>query len=178
MHRENPVTDEAGYSGLKWANRSSGVEIEGDGSLDWVQAASIIKDEDLEKFQELVVVDNLSEYFGSGAENGRAAAVSARLKACAVVQLRLGDGNWRGSVGGVVKLNHGHCDIVINWARGLQHAKEYEASGFCYMNDIMLANLEILKVHDLVYMWTLIPIMVMGVEGRIFSTKDPIGQYA
>lgn len=53
-----------------------------------------------------------------------------------------------GSVGGAVKLNHGHCDIAVNWAGGLHHAKKCEASGFCYVNDIVLAILELLKVHE------------------------------
>jgi histone deacetylase 1/2 len=50
-----------------------------------------------------------------------------------------------GSVGGAVKLNHGESDIAINWAGGLHHAKKSEASGFCYVNDIVLAILELLK---------------------------------
>lgn len=52
-----------------------------------------------------------------------------------------------GSVGGAVKLNHGH-DIAINWAGGLHHAKKCEASGFCYVNDIVLGILELLKKHE------------------------------
>ncbi|KAJ7545844.1 hypothetical protein O6H91_08G012700 [Diphasiastrum complanatum] len=52
-----------------------------------------------------------------------------------------------GSVGGAVKLNHGHSDIAINWSGGLHHAKKCEASGFCYVNDIVLAILELLKYH-------------------------------
>ncbi|KAK8938971.1 Histone deacetylase 19 [Platanthera zijinensis] len=52
-----------------------------------------------------------------------------------------------GSVGGAVKLNHGH-DIAVNWAGGLHHAKKCEASGFCYVNDIVLAILELLKKHE------------------------------
>ncbi|XP_066321484.1 probable histone deacetylase 19 [Miscanthus floridulus] len=51
------------------------------------------------------------------------------------------------SVGGAVKLNHGH-DIAINWSGGLHHAKKCEASGFCYVNDIVLAILELLKHHE------------------------------
>ncbi|KAG6398520.1 hypothetical protein SASPL_139984 [Salvia splendens] len=60
-----------------------------------------------------------------------------------------------GSIGGAVKLNHGHCDIAINWAGGLHHAKKCEASGFCYVNDIVLAILELLKTHEyvLISMW-------------------------
>lgn len=53
-----------------------------------------------------------------------------------------------GSVGGAVKLNHGLCDIAINWSGGLHHAKKCEASGFCYVNDIVLAILELLKQHQ------------------------------
>nr|P56521.1 RecName: Full=Probable histone deacetylase 19; AltName: Full=RPD3 homolog [Zea mays]AAC50038.1 putative histone deacetylase RPD3 [Zea mays] len=51
------------------------------------------------------------------------------------------------SVGGAVKFNHGH-DIAINWSGGLHHAKKCEASGFCYVNDIVLAILELLKHHE------------------------------
>ena len=34
---------------------------------------------------------------------------------------------------------------MINWSGGLHHAKKSEASGFCYVNDIVLAILELLK---------------------------------
>lgn len=53
-----------------------------------------------------------------------------------------------GSVGGAYKLNKKTADIAINWAGGLHHAKKAEASGFCYINDIVLAILELLKYHD------------------------------
>jgi histone deacetylase 1/2 len=36
---------------------------------------------------------------------------------------------------------------VLNWAGGMHHAKKAEASGFCYVNDIVLAILELLKTH-------------------------------
>ncbi|KAH0618157.1 hypothetical protein JD844_017143 [Phrynosoma platyrhinos] len=39
------------------------------------------------------------------------------------------------------------CDIAINWAGGLHHAKKFEASGFCYVNDIVIGILELLKYH-------------------------------
>lgn len=45
----------------------------------------------------------------------------------------------------VSRLNHGLCDIAINWAGGLHHAKKSEGSGFCYVNDIVLGILELLK---------------------------------
>jgi len=51
------------------------------------------------------------------------------------------------SIDGAVKLNQGATDIAINWSGGLHHAKKSEASGFCYINDIVLAILELLKVH-------------------------------
>ncbi|PWA01042.1 hypothetical protein BB558_002853 [Smittium angustum] len=53
-----------------------------------------------------------------------------------------------GSISGAQKLNHGDSDIVINWSGGLHHAKKSEASGFCYVNDIVLAILELLRYHQ------------------------------
>jgi histone deacetylase 1/2 len=41
----------------------------------------------------------------------------------------------------------GSADIAINWAGGLHHAKKREASGFCYVNDIVLGILELLRVY-------------------------------
>eukprot|EP01091_Cochliopodium_minus_P012894 TRINITY_DN4016_c0_g1_i1.p1 TRINITY_DN4016_c0_g1~~TRINITY_DN4016_c0_g1_i1.p1 ORF type:complete len:439 (+),score=114.37 TRINITY_DN4016_c0_g1_i1:40-1356(+) len=52
-----------------------------------------------------------------------------------------------GSLQGAIKLNSGESDIVINWAGGLHHAKKSEASGFCYVNDAVIAILELLKIH-------------------------------
>ncbi len=37
---------------------------------------------------------------------------------------------------------------VVWPAGGMHHAKKAEASGFCYINDIVLAILELLKVHQ------------------------------
>jgi len=48
-------------------------------------------------------------------------------------------------VGGAVRLNNKESDVAINWAGGLHHAKKSEASGFCYVNDIVLSILELLK---------------------------------
>ncbi len=50
-----------------------------------------------------------------------------------------------GSIDGARKLMSGSCDIAVNWAGGLHHAKKSEASGFCYTNDIVLSILELLK---------------------------------
>lgn len=52
-----------------------------------------------------------------------------------------------GSMGGAARLNEGRADAVLNWAGGLHHAKKAEASGFCYINDCVLAILELLKKH-------------------------------
>lgn len=53
-----------------------------------------------------------------------------------------------GSLDGAIKLNHQQCDVAVNWSGGLHHAKKSEASGFCYINDIVLAILELLKYHQ------------------------------
>lgn len=45
------------------------------------------------------------------------------------------------------RLNNKLCDIAINWAGGLHHAKKCDASGFCYINDLVLGILELLKHH-------------------------------
>lgn len=45
------------------------------------------------------------------------------------------------------KLSQGTTDIAINWSGGLHHAKKREASGFCYINDIVIAILDLLRVY-------------------------------
>ncbi|KAI4190010.1 MAG: hypothetical protein LQ346_005008 [Caloplaca aetnensis] len=50
-----------------------------------------------------------------------------------------------GSMEGAARLNRQKCDVAINWAGGLHHAKKSEASGFCYINDIVLGILELLR---------------------------------
>ncbi|KAJ7611722.1 hypothetical protein FB45DRAFT_843778 [Roridomyces roridus] len=51
------------------------------------------------------------------------------------------------SLAGARKLCAQTTDIAINWSGGLHHAKRGEASGFCYVNDIVLAILELLRYH-------------------------------
>lgn len=48
----------------------------------------------------------------------------------------------------VSKLINCQSDIAINWSGGLHHAHKSEASGFCYINDIVLAILELLKCYQ------------------------------
>jgi len=44
-----------------------------------------------------------------------------------------------GSMEGAARLNRNKCDVAVNWAGGLHHAKKSEASGFCYVNGKMLS---------------------------------------
>lgn len=41
---------------------------------------------------------------------------------------------------GAARLNRGKCDIALNWAGGLHHAKKSEASGFCYVNGLHISK--------------------------------------
>ncbi|CAG7853130.1 Histone deacetylase RPD3; AltName: Full=Transcriptional regulatory protein RPD3 [Serendipita indica DSM 11827] len=50
-----------------------------------------------------------------------------------------------GSISGAKRLSEGATDIAVNWAGGLHHAKKGGASGFCYINDIVLGILELLR---------------------------------
>jgi len=75
-----------------------------------------------------------------------------------------------GSIGGAVKLNMGKADVAVNWAGGLHHAKKCEASGFCYANDIVLAILELLKVHQRVLYIDIDIHHGDGVEEAFFTT--------
>lgn len=52
-----------------------------------------------------------------------------------------------GSIDGARLINSGNADIAINWSGGLHHARKTEASGFCYVNDIVLGALELLKYN-------------------------------
>lgn len=45
------------------------------------------------------------------------------------------------------KLIAGQSEIAINWSGGLHHAKKAKPSGFCYVNDIVLAILNLLRFH-------------------------------
>ncbi|TFK61034.1 histone deacetylase RPD3 [Pluteus cervinus] len=52
-----------------------------------------------------------------------------------------------GSICAAQRIASGAADIAINWAGGLHHAKKREASGFCYINDIVLGILELLRTY-------------------------------
>ena len=42
----------------------------------------------------------------------------------------------------------GKSHFAINWCGGYHHAKKKEASGFCYVNDIVVSILELLKFYN------------------------------
>ena len=42
-------------------------------------------------------------------------------------------------------MKEGKFNMVINWIGGLHHAHEEQASGFCYVNDCVLAIKELLE---------------------------------
>lgn len=50
-----------------------------------------------------------------------------------------------GTIEAARKLVSGGADICVNWSGGLHHAKRCEASGFCYVNDIVLGILNLLR---------------------------------
>ncbi|KRZ23183.1 Histone deacetylase 1, partial [Trichinella pseudospiralis] len=53
-----------------------------------------------------------------------------------------------GSLACAQKITSEEADIVINWGGGLHHARSREASGFCYVNDIVLAILHLLEYYQ------------------------------
>jgi len=73
-------------------------------------------------------------------------------------------------VASAVKLNKQASDICINWGGGLHHAKKSEASGFCYVNDIVLGILELLKYHQRVLYIDIDVHHGDGVEEAFFTT--------
>jgi len=52
-----------------------------------------------------------------------------------------------GSIDAARRIIDGSADVAINWAGGFHHAMADDASGFCYVNDIVLAILELLKFY-------------------------------
>lgn len=68
------------------------------------------------------------------------------------------------------KLTNNQSDIAINWSGGLHHAKKSEASGFCYINDIVLAILQLLLYHPRVLYIDIDVHHGDGVEQAFWST--------
>jgi len=76
-----------------------------------------------------------------------------------------------GSIEGAQRIASGAADIAINWAGGLHHAKKREASGFCYINDIVLGILELLRVFPRVLYIDIDCHHGDGVEEAFYSTN-------
>lgn len=55
---------------------------------------------------------------------------------------------YSASINAARYINNKQFDVVINWAGGLHHAHKNEPSGFCYVNDIVMAILELLKYNE------------------------------
>ncbi|KAF1816208.1 histone deacetylase [Eremomyces bilateralis CBS 781.70] len=68
------------------------------------------------------------------------------------------------------KLISKQSDIAINWSGGLHHAKKNEASGFCYINDIVLAIQAMLTVESRVLYVDIDVHHGDGVEQAFWST--------
>ena len=68
------------------------------------------------------------------------------------------------------KLTNSQSDIAINWSGGLHHAKKTEASGFCYINDIVIAILQLLLHHPRVLYIDIDVHHGDGVEQAFWST--------
>ncbi|KAI1927235.1 histone deacetylase [Ophidiomyces ophidiicola] len=68
------------------------------------------------------------------------------------------------------KLCNNQSEIAINWSGGLHHAKKAEASGFCYVNDIVLGILQLLRHHPRVMYIDIDVHHGDGVEQAFWST--------
>ncbi len=49
-----------------------------------------------------------------------------------------------GSLLAAKDLAAGLCDIAVHWGGGMHHGMPYRAFGFCYVNDLVLAVLELM----------------------------------
>ncbi|KAK1281075.1 Histone deacetylase 6 [Acorus gramineus] len=111
--------------------------------------------DDIRRFHSADYVDFISSVTPDAIVGKKDPALTRRMKKfnigedCPVFEGLFGfsQASAGGSIGAAVKLNRRDADIAVNWAGGLHHAKKGEASGFCYVNDIVLGILELLKYH-------------------------------
>lgn len=75
-----------------------------------------------------------------------------------------------GSIDAARKLCNNQSEIAVNWSGGLHHAKKAEASGFCYVNDIVLGILQLLRHHPRVMYIDIDVHHGDGVEQAFWST--------
>ena len=74
------------------------------------------------------------------------------------------------SVAAAKSLTQGASDIAINWMGGQAHARRDCASGFSYLNDVVLAILTLLKVNERVMFVGLDAWHPSGVEEAFYTT--------
>ncbi|KAJ3425251.1 histone deacetylase [Anaeramoeba flamelloides] len=72
---------------------------------------------------------------------------------------------------GAKLLNDKEVEIAINWSGGYHHARKSQASGFCFVNDIVLAIQELLKHHTRVLYIDIDIHHGDGVETAFFSSN-------
>ncbi|ORX63722.1 histone deacetylase [Anaeromyces robustus] len=75
------------------------------------------------------------------------------------------------SIEAAARLNQKKADIAINWAGGQHNAKKNEANGCCYINDVVLAILELLRVHKRVLYINMDIHHCNGVEEAFYTTN-------
>lgn len=79
---------------------------------------------------------------------------------------------------GAARLSRDKCDIAINWAGGLHHAKKSEASGFCYVNGSSKLLLISLRCSHCVFwqilfsvFWNFLGLMTIKILDQITLTN-------
>lgn len=75
------------------------------------------------------------------------------------------------TVSGARSLTSGQSNIAINWSGGLHHAKKSNASGFCYVNDIVLAICELCRYYSRILYIDIDVHHGDGVEQAFFSSN-------
>ncbi|KAL2207174.1 histone deacetylase [Sarocladium strictum] len=75
-----------------------------------------------------------------------------------------------GALDAARKITSNQSDIAVAWGGGLHHAKKAEASGFCYINDIVIAILQLLRTYPRVLYIDIDVHHGDGVEEAFFST--------
>eukprot|EP00965_Chrysotila_dentata_P144668 4778431-Pleurochrysis_carterae.AAC.1 len=75
-----------------------------------------------------------------------------------------------GSVAAASSLTRGQADVAINWIGGQTHARRDCASGFSYVNDVVLAVLALLPAYERVLFVNIDACHSSGVEEAFFTT--------
>lgn len=77
-----------------------------------------------------------------------------------------------GSIDSAFLIAENMADVCINWSGGLHHAKKFEASGFCYINDIVICILVLLRTYTRVLYVDIDVHHGDGVEEAFFHNKS------